>query len=193
MVKRLFDIVMSILGLIVLSPLFVVIFILIKLDSKGSAFYTQTRVGQFNRDFRIIKFRTMRIGTENNFPLSKSAYYSQITTIGKYLRKYKLDELPQLINVLKGEMSFVGPRPMLRKFVNLYNQEQMRVLDVRPGITDIASIKYRNEFKILNSVENPEQYYNEVIMPDKLALNLKYIQEQSLWLDIKLIIKTVFH
>lgn len=179
-------------GLFLLSPIFIVIAILIKIDSRGSVFYKQLRVGRNNTDFKIYKFRTMKQGSDGQFPLPKEQYYKQITTIGKYLRKYKLDELPQLINVLKGEMSFVGPRPVLRKFVEMYNAEQMRVLDVRPGITDIASIKYRNEYKILNSVANPEQYYCEVIMPDKLSLNLRYIQEQSIILDIQLIFRTIF-
>ena len=190
--KRIFDIIFSSLGLIILSPLFLAIYIIIKLDSKGPAIYKQVRVGKGNCDFRILKFRTMKIGAEENFPLEKEQYYKQITKSGKYLRKYKLDELPQLINVLKGNMSFVGPRPVLRKFVDLYTPEQMHVLDVRPGITDFASIKYRNEYKILNSVENPSEYYINVIMQDKLALNLQYIKDQSLWLDIKLIFKTIF-
>ena len=190
--KRIFDIIFSSLGLIILSPLFLAIYIIIKLDSKGPALYKQVRVGKGNCDFRILKFRTMKIGAEENFPLEKEQYYKQITKSGKYLRKYKLDELPQLINVLKGNMSFVGPRPVLRKFVDLYTPEQMHVLDVRPGITDFASIKYRNEYKILNSVENPSEYYINVIMQDKLALNLQYIKDQSLWLDIKLIFKTIF-
>ena len=190
--KRIFDIIFSSLGLILLSPLFLAIYIIIKLDSKGPALYKQVRVGKGNCDFRILKFRTMKIGAEENFPLEKEQYYKQITKSGKYLRKYKLDELPQLINVLKGNMSFVGPRPVLRKFVDLYTPEQMHVLDVRPGITDFASIKYRNEYKILNSVENPSEYYINVIMQDKLALNLEYIKNQSLWLDIKLIFKTIF-
>ena len=190
--KRIFDIIFSSLGLILLSPLFLAIYIIIKLDSKGPALYKQVRVGKGNCDFRILKFRTMKIGAEENFPLEKEQYYKQITKSGKYLRKYKLDELPQLINVLKGNMSFVGPRPVLRKFVDLYTPEQMHVLDVRPGITDFASIKYRNEYKILNSVKNPSEYYINVIMQDKLALNLEYIKNQSLWLDIKLIFKTIF-
>lgn len=190
--KRIFDIIFSSLGLIILSPLFLAIYIIIKLDSKGPALYKQVRVGKGNCDFRILKFRTMKIGAEENFPLGKDQYYKQITKSGKYLRKYKLDELPQLINVIKGDMSFVGPRPVLRKFVDLYTPEQMHVLDVRPGITDFASIKYRNEYKILNSVENPSEYYINVIMQDKLALNLEYIKDQSLWLDIKLIFKTIF-
>ena len=190
--KRIFDIIFSSLGLILLSPLFLAIYIIIKLDSKGPALYKQVRVGKGNCDFRILKFRTMKIGAEENFPLEKEQYYKQITKSGKYLRKYKLDELPQLINVLKGNMSFVGPRPVLRKFVDLYTPEQMHVLDVRPGITDFASIKYRNEYKILNSVENPSEYYINVILQDKLDLNLQYIKDQSLWLDIKLIFKTIF-
>lgn len=192
MTKRTFDIIFSFLGLILLSPVLIIISILIKIESRGSVFYTQSRVGKNNKDFRIIKFRSMRVGSEENFPLAKDQYHKQITKVGKYIRKYKLDELPQLINVLKGDMSFVGPRPVLRKFVDLYTEEQMHVLDVRPGITDLASIKYRNEYKILNSVENPTEYYEKVIMQDKLALNLKYINEHNFWLDIKLIFKTIF-
>ena len=192
MAKRLFDITFSIIGLILLFPVFIIISVIIKIDSRGSIFYKQTRVGKDNKDFQIIKFRSMKTGAEENFPLPKKQYHNQITRVGKYLRKYKFDELPQLINVLLGEMSFVGPRPVLRKFVDEYTAEQMQVLTVRPGITDIASIKYRNEYKILNSVENPAEYYKNVIMQDKLALNLYYIKNHSLFLDIKLIFKTIF-
>ena len=192
MAKRLFDITFSIIGLILLFPVFIIISVIIKIDSRGSIFYKQTRVGKDNKDFQIIKFRSMKTGAEENFPLPKKQYHNQITRVGKYLRKYKFDELPQLINVLLGEMSFVGPRPVLRKFVDEYTAEQMQVLSVRPGITDIASIKYRNEYKILNSVENPAEYYKNVIMQDKLALNLYYIKNHSLFLDIKLIFKTIF-
>lgn len=192
MAKRLFDITFSIIGLILLFPVFIIISVIIKIDSRGSIFYKQTRVGKDNKDFQIIKFRSMKTGAEENFPLPKKQYHNQITRVGKYLRKYKFDELPQLINVLLGEMSFVGPRPVLRKFVDEYTAEQMQVLTVRPGITDIASIKYRNEYKILNSVENPAEYYKNVIMQDKLALNLYYIKNHSLLLDIKLIFKTIF-
>ena len=192
MAKRLFDITFSIIGLILLFPVFIIISFIIKIDSRGSIFYKQTRVGKDNKDFQIIKFRSMKTGAEENFPLPKKQYHNQITRVGKYLRKYKFDELPQLINVLLGEMSFVGPRPVLRKFVDEYTAEQMQVLTVRPGITDIASIKYRNEYKILNSVENPAEYYKNVIMQDKLALNLYYIKNHSLFLDIKLIFKTIF-
>ena len=192
MAKRLFDITFSIIGLILLFPVFIIISVIIKIDSRGSIFYKLTRVGKDNKDFQIIKFRSMKTGAEENFPLPKKQYHNQITRAGKYLRKYKFDELPQLINVLLGEMSFVGPRPVLRKFVDEYTAEQMQVLTVRPGITDIASIKYRNEYKILNSVENPAEYYKNVIMQDKLALNLYYIKNHSLFLDIKLIFKTIF-
>ena len=192
MAKRLFDITFSIIGLILLFPVFIIISVIIKIDSRGSIFYKQTRVGKDNKDFQIIKFRSMKTGAEENFPLPKKQYHNQITRVGKYLRKYKFDEVPQLINVLLGEMSFVGPRPVLRKFVDEYTAEQMQVLTVRPGITDIASIKYRNEYKILNSVENPAEYYKNVIMQDKLALNLYYIKNHSLFLDIKLIFKTIF-
>lgn len=188
--KRLFDVFASLCGLIVLSPLFVVLAIWIKLDSEGPIFYKQTRVGRNNKDFHLYKFRSMRVGADKQGLITIGDRDNRVTKSGYFIRKYKLDEFPQLINVLKGDMSLVGPRPEVRKYVAMYTPEQMRVLNVRPGITDIASITYRNESEILSHVEDPEKYYVEVIMQDKLRLNLEYVKNQSLLYDIKLICKT---
>lgn len=190
--KRLFDIIASTCGLIVLSPLFVVLAIWIKLDSEGPIFYKQRRVGRNNKDFHLYKFRSMRVGADKQGLITIGDRDNRVTKSGYFIRKYKLDEFPQLINVLKGDMSLVGPRPEVRKYVAMYTPEQMRVLNVRPGITDIASITYRNESEILSHVEDPEKYYVEVIMQDKLRLNLEYVKNQSLLYDIKLIFKTFF-
>lgn len=188
--KRLFDIVASGLGLIVLSPLFLVIAIWIKLDSKGPIFYRQVRVGRYNRDFRIFKFRSMRVGSDKGSLVTIGGQNERITRAGCFIRKYKLDELPQLINVLIGDMSLVGPRPEVRHYVNYWTPEQMHVLDVRPGITDPASIKYLDENELLEKAENPEKYYIEVIMQEKIKLYLQYVEKQSFLYDIALIFKT---
>ena len=188
--KRIFDLLFSFLGLVILSPFLLVIAILIVIDSKGDIFYLQQRVGKDNKDFNIFKFRTMRPNSDKQGLLTVGAKDSRITKIGVFLRKYKIDELPQLINVLIGNMSFVGPRPEVRKYVDLYNSEQKKVLTVRPGITDYASIEYSNENELLARSENPEKTYIEEIMPAKLELNLKYIKEASLLTDIKIIFKT---
>ena len=188
--KRIFDLLFSFLGLVILSPFLLVIAILIVIDSKGDIFYLQQRVGKDNKDFNIFKFRTMRPNSDKQGLLTVGAKDSRITKIGVFLRKYKIDELPQLINVLIGNMSFVGPRPEVRKYVDLYNSEQKKVLTVKPGITDYASIKYSNENELLAKSENPEKTYIEEIMPAKLELNLKYIKEASLLTDIKIIFKT---
>ena len=188
--KRLFDIVASGLGLIVLSPLFLVIAIWIKLDSKGPVFYRQVRVGRYNRDFRIFKFRSMRVGSDKGSLVTIGGQDERITRAGCFIRKYKLDELPQLINVLIGDMSLVGPRPEVRHYVNYWTPEQMHVLDVRPGITDPASIKYLDENELLEKAENPEKYYIEVIMQEKIKLYLQYVEKQSFLYDITLIFKT---
>ncbi len=190
--KRLFDIFFSFFGLLFLIPLFIVISLLIILDSKGGIFFLQIRVGKNNKDFKILKFRTMKTNSEKKGLLTVGAKDNRITKIGYFLRKYKLDELPQLINVLIGDMSIVGPRPEVRKYVNLYNEKQMKVLSVRSGITDYASIKYANENEILGKEKDPEKIYINEIMPEKLELNLKYIKEMSLITDIKIIIKTIF-
>lgn len=154
-------------------------------------FYKQQRVGLNGRDFTLYKFRSMATGSDKKGLLTVGGKDSRITKAGYFIRKYKLDELPQLFNVLKGDMSFVGPRPEVRKYVDMYSEEQRRVLSVRPGITDIASMKYRNENDLLAKAENPEQYYIDVIMPDKLALNLNYIDTRNFFRDIKLIFRTI--
>lgn len=189
--KRIFDIVCSGLGLMLLSPLFIVLAIWIKLDSKGPVFYKQIRAGRHNKDFTLYKFRSMRMGSDKKGLITIGGRDPRVTKSGYYIRKYKLDELPQLINVFLGDMSLVGPRPEVRHYVNLYNDEQLIVLSIRPGITDMASIRYRNENELLESVENPEQYYREVIMQDKLRINMEYIENASLWFDIKLILSTL--
>ena len=188
--KRAFDFISALVGLTVLSPLFIVLIIWIKLDSKGSPFYHQKRVGRNNKDFKIHKFRSMYVNSDRKGLLTVGNKDNRITRCGYYLRKYKLDELPQLFNVLKGEMSLVGPRPEVRKYVDLYTPEQMEVLKVRPGITDLASIRYRNENEILKDKKEPEQYYINHILPDKIELNLQYLSKRSLVSDIKLIFGT---
>lgn len=190
--KRLFDVVCSFFGLFVLSPLFVFLSLWVGLGSKGGVFYKQKRVGRFNKDFTLYKFRSMRVGSDKKGLLTIGGKDSRVTKAGFFIRKYKLDELPQLLNVLKGDMSFVGPRPEVRKYVDMYTERQLKVLDVRPGITDLASIKYRNENDLLAAADNPEQYYIDVVMQDKLALNLQYIETRSFFGDIKLIFRTIF-
>lgn len=189
--KRLFDFTAALGGLILLSPLFLLISILIKSDSDGPIFYRQIRVGKGGRDFQLLKFRSMKCNSDEQGLLTVGDKDSRITKTGYYLRKYKLDELPQLINVLKGEMSFVGPRPEVRKYVDLYNAEQKTVLNVRPGITDIASIRYKNESEILKQSDDPEKFYIENIMPDKLSMNISYLKESSFFRDVKIIFQTL--
>lgn len=188
--KRLFDIVASGLGLVVLSPLFLILAICIKLDSKGPVFYRQVRVGRYNKDFRIFKFRSMRVGADKGSLVTIGGHDSRITRSGYFIRKFKLDELPQLINVFIGDMSLVGPRPEVRHYVDYWTPEQMHVLDVRPGITDPASIKFRNENELMEKAEDPEKYYIEVIMQEKLKLYLDYVKNHSFVGDIGLIFKT---
>lgn len=188
--KRLFDILISGFGLLVLSPLFIIIAVWIKSDSEGPIFYKQTRVGKGNKDFQLLKFRSMVQQADTNGLLTVGEHDSRVTHAGYFLRKYKLDELPQLINVFKGDMALVGPRPEVRKYVDMYTPEQMHVLDIRPGITDIASIKYRNENDLLAAADNPEQYYIDVIMQDKLRINLEYVKHNSLLNDLKMILDT---
>ena len=192
MAKRLFDIVSSGIGLLCLAPVFVVMAIWIKLDSRGPVFYRQTRVGRYGRDFRIFKFRSMRVGSDKGRQITVGERDPRITRSGYFIRRYKIDELPQLINVFLGDMSIVGPRPEVRKYVDLYSEEQRKVFQVRPGITDLASIKYRNENELLSLVDDPDTYYIDVIMPDKLAINLEYIRHQSFMGDIKIIFNTLF-
>ncbi|MBE6319597.1 MAG: sugar transferase [Bacteroidales bacterium] len=188
--KRLFDILVSGIGLLCLSPLLLIVAIWIKLDSPGPIFYRQVRVGRYNKDFRIFKFRSMRIGSDKGSLVTIGGRDPRITRSGYFIRKFKIDELPQLINVLVGDMSLVGPRPEVRHYVNYWTPEQMHVLDVRPGITDPASIKYRNENELLAQAEDPEKYYIEVIMQEKIKLYLEYAEKSSFWYDIKLIFQT---
>ena len=188
--KRIFDIVASGIGLILLSPLFVILAIWIKCDSIGPVFYKQVRVGRNNMDFQLFKFRSMRVGSDKKGLITVGGHDPRITRSGYYIRKYKLDEFPQLINVFKGDMSLVGPRPEVRKYVDMYTEEQMHVLDVRTGITDLASIRYRNENELLERVNDPDKYYVEVIMPDKLRINLEYVARHSFTFDIRLILQT---
>ena len=188
--KRLFDIFASGLGLLFLSPLFLVLAIWIKLDSPGPVFYRQVRVGRGNKDFRIFKFRSMRVGADRQGLITVGGHDPRITRSGYFIRKYKLDEFPQLINVFIGDMSLVGPRPEVRKYVDMYTPEQMHVLDVRPGVTSLASIRYRNENELLDKADNPDQFYIDVVMQDKLAIDLEYVEHASFWYDIKLIFQT---
>ena len=188
--KRLFDVVASGVGLLLLSPLFLLVAIWIKLDSPGPVFYRQVRVGRYNRDFRIFKFRSMRVGADKGSLVTIGGRDPRVTCSGYFIRKFKIDELPQLINVFIGDMSLVGPRPEVRHYVDYWTKDQLHVLDVRPGITDPASIKFRNENELLEKAEDPEKYYIEVIMQEKLRLYLEYVENHSFWYDIKLIFQT---
>ena len=182
---------MSGIGLIILSPIFLILAIWIKADSNGPVFYRQMRVGLSNKDFRIFKFRTMRPDADKTGGLiTIGGRDPRVTRSGYYIRKYKLDEFPQLINVFLGDMSLVGPRPEVRHYVDYWTAEQMHVLDVRPGITDPASIKFRNENELMEKAEDPEKYYIEVIMQEKIKLYLEYVENASFWYDIKLIFQT---
>ena len=192
MLKRLFDLLLSLLGLVVCAPLFAGVMIWIRLDSAGPVFFRQVRVGLNGRLFRIHKFRTMVVNAEARGPQVTVGEDSRITRSGRFLRKYKLDELPQLIDVLLGNMSLVGPRPEVPKYVAHYPAGVRElVLSVRPGITDFASIEFRDENALLQGAANPEQVYVEQILPIKLQLYLRYVEQRSLWLDIRLIAQTV--
>lgn len=189
--KRILDIVFSLLVIAVGLPFGLVIALLIVLDSKGSVIYRQSRVGRNNVDFLLYKFRTMCVDADHSSLITVGADDARITRVGAFLRKFKIDEFPQFLNILKGEMSIVGPRPEVRKYVDLYTPEQMRVLSVRPGLTDYASIRYVNENELLATSLDPEKTYIEEIMPDKLKLNLKYIDEQSVGTDLKIMMQTI--
>src|ERR1035437_540637 len=191
MLKRIFDIIFSLIGILILLPFFVLFAILIISDSGFPIFYSQKRVGRNGIDFPLLKFRTMKKGSDKKGLLTIGEKDSRITNSGYFLRKYKIDELPQLFNVLIGNMSLVGPRPEVRKYVEIYNAEQKKVLSVKPGITDYASIEYANENEILSKSENPEQLYINEVMPAKLKLNLKYIAEKSFVTDLEIIFKTI--
>ncbi len=189
--KRLFDIVFSFLGIIFFLPVGFILVFSILLCNKGGVFYIQSRVGRYGKPFTLFKFRSMRIGSDEKVLITIGSADQRITKLGGFLRKYKLDEIPQLINILKGDMSFVGPRPEVPQYINLNNKEQKRVLTVRPGLTDYASLKYFDENRILTEYSDPEKVYIEKILPDKLKLSLKYIEERNFLLDMNLIIKTI--
>ena len=190
MIKRLFDIVVSIVAFAIFWPILLVIAISILLESRGGVFFKQQRVGRDEQVFWIYKFRTMRPDSESKGLLTVGGRDARITQVGYYLRKFKLDELAQLINILKGDMSWVGPRPEVPKYVNMYNEEQKKVLSVRPGLTDYASLAFINENEILQQTSQPEQTYIKEIMPAKLKMNLLYIKEKSLLTDFKIMWKT---
>lgn len=190
--KRLFDLVFAGLGLLVLAPLFVVVALIIKMDSAGPVFFRQQRVGRFGVTFRIHKFRTMSVNAEAKGLQITTGKDERITRIGKWLRKYKVDELAQLIDVVVGTMSLVGPRPEVPRYVAMYPDAASRVIfSVRPGITDLASIEFKDENEILTGSKDPEKDYIEIILPEKIRLYQKYVSERSLWLDWKIIIKTI--
>ncbi len=191
MIKRLFDILFSFVGLLIISPILILISLFIIIDSKGGIFFKQIRVGKGNKDFRMYKFRTMKTDSEKKGFLTIGNKDSRVTRVGYYLRKYKLDEFPQLLNVIKGDMSIVGPRPEVRKYVNMYNEEQLKVLSVRPGLTDFASLEYINESELLSKSSTPEETYINEIMPAKLNINLIYIKKKSLLTDCFIIFKTI--
>lgn len=191
MAKRLFDILGSLLAVLLLSPVLLVIIIAVSSGSPGGPFFRQVRVGREGRHFRLLKFRTMRPGSESQGQITVGERDPRITGIGHVLRRSKLDELPQLLNILWGDMSIVGPRPEVPKYVALYTDEQRAVLDVRPGLSSLASIAYINENEILGRSSDPERTYIEEVMPAKLALDLRYVREQSLWMDLGIIAATV--
>jgi len=189
--KRLFDIVFSLGLILVLLPVGIFVSIWIVLDDFGSPFFVQQRVGLGGKNFGLLKFRSMRKNAESKGQLTVGMKDNRITQSGYFIRKYKIDELPQLVNVFLGEMSVVGPRPEVPRYVLLYNEEQQNVLSIKPGITDFASIEYVRENELLSESPNPEKTYIEEIMPAKLALNLKYVREQSFLTDLKIILQTI--
>ena len=188
---RFFDFILSLVGLVVLAPIFIVLAIWIKIDSKGHVFYKKVRVGQNGIDFGLFKFRSMVVDADKKGLITVGGRDPRITRSGYFIRKYKLDELPQLINVLVGDMSLVGPRPEVRKYVDLYTDEQQKVLSVKPGITDYASIEYMDENEILGKSSDPEKTYIEEIMPEKIKYNMKYIQNKNVSEYFKIIFLTL--
>ena len=189
---RLLDIVFSFIGIALLSPLFFFVAVVIKLNSPGPVFYRQLRVGKNSIDFNLFKFRTMRVNADQLGLLTVGGRDARITSVGYFLRKYKLDELPQLWNVLIGDMSLVGPRPEVRKYVNYYSCDQLKVLSNRPGISDWASILYKNENEILEKSTNPEQDYIHKILPDKIRYNMIFIEKNTVQEYLKIIFVTIY-
>lgn len=194
MLKRIFDIVLAFFGLVLFAPLLLICALLIKLTSSGPVFYRGERIGLAGKAFRTLKFRTMVADAEKKGGSSTHEADARITGIGSFLRKFKLDELPQLLNVLAGDMSFVGPRPEVRKFVDMYTPEERMILTVRPGITDWSSIKFHNEGEIIaaSGIADADEAYARLIRPEKLRLQMKYVREHTLWLDLKIIFDTIF-
>ena len=190
---RIFDIVFSFVGILICLPLFIIIYLLIVVESKGGGFYIQKRVGRNNIDFSLYKFRSMRVGSDKKGLITIGGRDPRMTKVGYFIRRFKLDELPQLLNVFVGDMSFVGPRPEVRKYVEMYNEAQRQVLSVRPGITDYASIEYVDENEILGSATDPEKVYIEEIMPHKIRLNMKFIEHKSIKEYFYIIFLTFWH
>jgi lipopolysaccharide/colanic/teichoic acid biosynthesis glycosyltransferase len=188
---RVLDVIISFVLLLCLLPLFLIVAVVIKFGSKGTVFFKQVRVGKNNIDFKLYKFRTMFVDADKKGLLTVGSSDNRITGVGKFLRSYKLDELPQLLNVLKGEMSLVGPRPEVRKYVDLYTPDQLKILQVLPGITDNASVSYKNENELLTNQPDPENYYIHVIMPEKIRLNQLYINNPSLSNYFRIIFQTI--
>lgn len=188
---RIFDIFFATLGLVILSPLLIFVYVAIVLESRGGGFYRQERTGRYGKPFRLIKFRSMNVNADKHGLITVGGHDNRITRVGYYIRKYKIDELPQLINVVKGDMSIVGPRPEVKKYTDLYTEEQRKILDIRPGITDYASIKYVDENEILGTSDNPERTYIEHIMPDKIKLNMIYISQNGIKEYFKIIFLTL--
>lgn len=191
MIKRLFDIFISALAVLIFLPFGLMLAVIIAIESKGGVFYKQERIGQFGKSFQLLKFRSMKQNADKAGLLTVGMHDNRITKSGKFIRKYKLDEMPQFINVIKGEMSVVGPRPEVKKYVDLYSEEQRKILHVKPGITDYASLEYFNENEILGKSDNPERTYIEQILPDKLTINKKYINKPNIITDIKIIGLTI--
>lgn len=191
MTKRLMDVVFSLVGLLVLSPLMLLIAVLMKQSSPGPVLYAGTRIGRFGKPFRLFKFRTMVVNADKIGGPSTADDDPRVTRVGRVLRRYKLDEIPQLINVLKGEMSFVGPRPEVASEVETYSPEQRRLLEVLPGITDWASMRFHNEGEILKGSVDPHETYREKIRPEKIRLGLEYVQRRSFWVDMQILTGTV--
>lgn len=191
--KRTFDLVLSFLGLLFIAPLLVFISLIIKMGSSGPIFYRGERIGLEGKVFRTFKFRSMIVDAEQRGGASTHEADARITGIGSFLRRFKLDELPQLINVLLGDMSFVGPRPEVKKFVDMYTPEEKIILTVRPGITDWSSIKFHNEGEIIaaSGIEDADEAYARLIRPEKLRLQMKYVRERTLWVDLKIILDTI--
>lgn len=188
--KRIFDLIVSFIILLIFLPFGIIFSLLIAAESRGGIFYRQQRVGRYGKDFGLLKFRTMRPDSDKLGQLTVGMRDPRITRIGYFLRKYKIDEFPQFLNVIRGEMSIVGPRPEVREYVNLYSEEQKKILQVKPGITDYASLEYFDENRLLGEAENPKETYIHEIMPAKLALNEKYISNPTLGNDIRIMWRT---